>query len=398
MPGRHGRVRRNQMPTGVADLSRPSLSAPVRVDRLRELFRHERPGTVGIEEEVMVLDAATLDLSPSASDLVMQAGNDERFKTELPAAQLEIVLAPAASAEELVAQLRRARGAAAMLAARSGAVLAGAGVHPFASGAGQLNGGPRYTAIAEEFAGVARRQLVFGLHVHVALDGPDEALAVYNAIREHLPALAALGANAPYYEGQDTGLASVRPKLNELLPRQGIPPALASWDAVADMHAWGRATGAVPDAGQWWWEARLHPVHGTLEVRVCDTQATVADTAALTTTVRALAAMLAARHRAGDLPEPAPTWRIAENRWSACRHGVDGRWFDVRGGAVHATRDHLHRLLDELTPFMMSFGSEAELSTVRSLVDRPRAARFRALVAEHGPVAAMQCLADDFLG
>jgi carboxylate-amine ligase len=244
---------------------------------------------------------------------------------------------------------------------------------------------------------VARRQLVFGLHVHVALDGPDEALAVYNAIREQLPALAALGANAPYYEGRDSGLATMRPKLSELLPRQGVPPELTSWDAVADMHEWGRSTGAVPEAGQWWWEARLHPVHGTLEIRVCDTQATVAETAALTATVRAMTALLAARHRAGELPDPAPTWRIAENRWSACRHGVDGRWFDVRTGAVRATRDHLHQVLDELMPFMKSFGSEAEFSTARRLVDQPRPARFRALVDEHGLAGAMQRLADDFL-
>jgi carboxylate-amine ligase len=382
------------MPTGVVD---KSLSAPARVDRLRGRFCHERPGTVGVEEEVMVLDATTLDLCPVASDLVAQAGHDERFKTELPAAQLELVLAPSASAEELVARLRLARRDAVALARRSGAVLAGAGVHPFASSEGQLNGGPRYTAIAEEFAGVARRQLVFGLHVHVALDGPEEALAVYNAIREQLPALAALGANAPYYEGRDSGLATMRPKLSELLPRQGIPPELTSWDAVADMHEWGRSTGAVPETGQWWWEARLHPVHGTLEIRVCDTQATVAETAALTATVRALTALLAARHRAGELPDPAPTWRIAENRWSACRHGVDGRWFDVRTGAVRATRDHLHQVLDELMPFMKSFGSEAELSTARSLVDQPRPARFRALVDEHGLSGAMQRLADDFL-
>jgi carboxylate-amine ligase len=380
----------------VAHPSRPPRAGTDREDRLREVFTHARPGTVGIEEELMLLDAETLDLRPEARAVVAHAGHDERFKTELPAAQLEIVLPPATSAAEITEHLRQARHDAAALARRSGALLAGGGVHPFAAADGRLNGGPRYTAIADEFAGVARRQLVFGLHVHVALDGPDETLAVYNAIREHLPALAALSANAPYYEGRDTGLASTRPKLNDLLPRQGIPPVLPSWGTVADMHEWGRATGAVPDTGQWWWEARLHPVHGTLEVRVCDTQATVADTVALTATIRALTALLAARHRGGDLPDPAPAWRIDENRWSACRHGVEGRWFDVRGGAVRATRDHLYELLDELAPFMVSFASEAVLADARDLVEHPRAARFRAAVREHGLPGAMARAADDF--
>jgi glutamate---cysteine ligase / carboxylate-amine ligase len=364
-------------------------------DRLREAFAHPRSGTVGVEEEVMLLDAATLDLRPDGPAVLASGGGaDPRFTTELPAAQLEIVLPPLATVDAVAAALLAARRDLAARATAAGAALAGCGVHPFASGVGVLNDGPRYTAIADEFAGVARRQLVFGLHVHVALDGPDTALAVYNAIREHLPALAALAAHAPYYEGADSGLASVRPKLNDLLPRQSIPPELPSWEAVAAMHRWGRDTGAVPDAGQWWWEARLHPVHGTLEVRVCDTQATVADTAALVATVSGLVALLAARHHAGDLPAPAPGWRIAENRWSACRHGVGGRWFDVRTGTVRAMADHLHALLDDLAPFAPA----DRLDAARDLVERPRATRLRMLVGEHGPRGAMRRMADEFAG
>jgi carboxylate-amine ligase len=371
----------------------PALSAS-RVDRLREAFAHAAPGTVGVEEEVMLLDADTLDLRPDGPAVLAAGGHDERFTTELPAAQLEIVLPPAASVDAAAEELLVARGELAARAAANGAVLAGGGVHPFAAPVGVLNGGPRYAAIADEFAGVARRQLVFGLHVHVALDGPDTALAVFNAVREHLPAFAALGANSPFYEGTDSGLASVRPKLNDLLPRQGVPPELPSWEAVAEMHEWGRTTGAVPDAGQWWWEVRLHPVHGTLEVRVCDTQATVADTTALVATVHGLVLLLAARHHAGDLPEPAPCWRIAENRWSACRHGVGGRWFDVRSGTARAMSDHLHALLDDLSPF----AAAAHVDAARDLIDHPRAERLRALVAEHGQHGAMRRMAGRFLG
>jgi carboxylate-amine ligase len=372
----------------------PVALPAARAERLRELFAHATPGTVGVEEEVMLLDGETLDLRPDGPAVLAAAGHDERFTTELPAAQLEIVLPPAAGVDAVGAALLAARRDLAAAAARSGALLAGAGVHPFAASVGVLNGGPRYNAIADEFAGVARRQLVFGLHVHVALPDADTTLAVYNALREQLPALAALAANAPYYEGADSGLASVRPKLNDLLPRQGVPPELPSWEAVAAMHDWGRATGAVPDAGQWWWEVRLHPLHGTLEVRVCDTQATVADTAALVATVHGLATRLAARHRARDLPEPAPSWRIAENRWSACRHGVGGRWFDVRDGTTRAMSDHLHELLDELAPFAPAM----HLDGARDLIDRPRAERFRDLATEHGPRGAMERMAAEFLG
>src|SRR6185312_4590219 len=150
---------------------------------------------------------------------------DPRLKVEMPAAQLEIVTAPHATIADAVAELARARRALADAVAPR-LRLAGAGAHPFAAGLGRLNPGARYEAIAAEYASVARRQLVFGLHVHVAIPGADRALAAYNALRSYLPDLAALAANAPFYEGHDSGLASVRSRVNGLLPRQGVPPAL----------------------------------------------------------------------------------------------------------------------------------------------------------------------------
>lgn len=339
--------------------------------------------TVGLEEELMLLDPDTLDLAPVALSILHAVDGDPRFKPELPAAQLEIVGAPAptvgVAAAELLAARRDAAGAAAPMAR-----LAGAGVHPFAAVEGALNPGERYAAIADEYGAIARRQLVFGLHVHVAVSGADRALAVYNALREHLPALAALGAGAPYYDGRDTGLASVRPKLCDLLPRQGVPPAIASWEALADAYAWGRDTATVPDAGQWWWEARLHPRLGTLEVRVPDTQATVADTAALAAVVHALVADLCARHDAGEALPVAPSWRIAENRWSACRHGVEGRWADPHRGRSRPMREHLLELLDGLIPAAVAMGCARELDGARDLVERPRAAAARATARREG--------------
>ena len=138
-----------------------------------------------------------------------------------------------------------------------------------------------YDHTRREFGPVARRQLVCGLHVHVAVPGADRAVAVHNGLRERLPELAALGANGAFLGGGDTGMASVRPLLSGLLPRQGVPPALSSLEAYAEALRWGVAAGAMPSAAQWWWELRLHVEHGTVEVRVPDAQAAVADAAAI---------------------------------------------------------------------------------------------------------------------
>jgi carboxylate-amine ligase len=302
----------------------------VRDSDLRAPFERPRPATVGLEEEVMLLDAETLDLAPHAAEVVEALG-DPRFKIEMPAAQLEIVTAPHATVAEAAAELAQARADLAAAAAPRYR-LAGAGAHPFAAGSGPLNPGPRYEAIEAEYASVAHRQLVFGLHVHIAVRGPDRALAVYNALRSYLPQIAALAANAPFYEGRDTGLASVRSRVSGLLPRQGVPPAFESFEAYAEALRWC----GFDDPRQWWWELRLHPVFGTVEVRVPDTQTTVEETAAVATVIHDLVQRLAER------PEPAhESWRIDQNRWSACRHGLEGEMTDLVTGERRPTRELL---------------------------------------------------------
>src|SRR5205807_3379804 len=164
-----------------------------------------------------------------------------------------------------------------------------------------------------------------------------------------------------FYEGRDSGLASVRPKLCELLPRQGVPPPISSWEAHAGTLAWGAATGAVPGPRTWWWELRPHPRFGTLEFRVPDAQATVADGAAIAAVVQALAAWLAERYDAGEHLPAAPSWRIAENRWSACRHGVEGSMADLETGVRRPTREWIGELIDTLGPRARRLGAASEL-------------------------------------
>jgi carboxylate-amine ligase len=345
--------------------------------------------TVGLEEEVMLLDRVTLDLAPHAAEVVGALEGDPRFKVEMPAAQLEIVTGRHSSVGAAVRELAAARRALADSVAGRFRI-AGAGAHPFASGVGPLNPGPRYQAIGAEYATVAQRQLVFGLHVHVAVRGPERALAVYNALRSHLPELAALAANAPFYEEHDSGLASVRSRISGLLPRQGIPPALESWEAYAEALRWA----PIDDPRQWWWELRLHPSFGTVEVRVPDTQATIADTAAVAAVVYGLANQLAARHDAGESFPAIDSWRIDQNRWAACRHGAAATMTDPVTGERYATRDRLAALLEEIAPHAP--GCTAELDHARALLNRGGAARQRALAAEHGLHGLVARLADEF--
>src|SRR4051794_23075206 len=283
---------------------------------LRAVFDAPAALTIGIEEEVMLVDPVTLDLAPVAAQVL---DGEAGLKLELPASQAEIVTAPTASVPEAMAQLADGRRRLAQAAGDTARPIA-AGVHPHAAPLGALNGGERYDAILDSYRDVARGQLVCALQIHVAVGSADATLRVHDALRSHLPELAALAANAPFYAGRDTGYASVRPLIGALLPRQGVPPAIGSWAAFADMLAW---TG---DPKTWWFEVRPHPVFGTLELRVCDAQATVAEAAGIAAFVHALVAWLADRD--GD-SKPAERWRIEHNRFAAARHGLDAEFADL---------------------------------------------------------------------
>ncbi|MDP1846282.1 MAG: YbdK family carboxylate-amine ligase [Solirubrobacteraceae bacterium] len=371
----------------------PALDAP----SLRDAFDAPRAPTIGIEEELMLLHPSTLDLVPRGEQVLSALAGDTRFKPELIAAQIETVTPPRRTVADAAKVLRCARRD--LLAALDGrALAAGAGVHPFTAAFGELHGAARYHELATEFASIARRQLVFGLHVHVALGDADRAVAVHDALRSYLPELAGLAANAPFHERRDSGLASVRPTISAMLPRQGVPPALGSWDAFERALSWGEDAGILPARRRWWWELRLHPTFGTIEVRVGDTQTTVDETAAYAAVVHCLVMWLAERATAGEALPVAPTWRIAENRWWAARHGLDASFADLVTGEREPLRARLGRLFDDLAPVATRLGCEAELEQARALAAGPGgAARQRAAAERDGLEGLVAWLAGRFL-
>jgi glutamate---cysteine ligase / carboxylate-amine ligase len=362
---------------------------------MRATFDEREPFTLGLEEELMLLDPTSLGLAPVGVQVIAELGGDPRFKLELPASQLEIVTTPE---REVVAAARQlAEGRRALLAGTGRlARPAAAGVHPFSPAEGELNDAPRYRQTVEQYGAIAHRQLVCALQVHVAVGGAERTLAVYNALRSYLPEIAALAAAAPYYEGRDTGLASIRPKISDQLTRQGVPPEITSWEAFAEALRWGEASGLMSEHAAWWWELRPHPAWGTLELRVPDSQATVADAAAVAALAQALVVWLSELHDAGERLRSHPRWRIQENRWLACRDGVEGSLADLDTGERTPTRERLERLIDDLDPVAERLGSSEELAHARALVAENGAIKQRQVGDEGGPRAVAAWLADRF--
>ncbi len=363
-------------------------------ESLAERFVAAPRPTFGLEEEIMVLDPQTLDLLPRGIELL--EGLDSRFKKELPAAHVEIASSPATNIDDLAAEMFSCRRLLA-LHVEGRARLAVAGVHPFSARSGQLNAGERYERMLTQYGDPLRQQLVCGLHLHLSGRSADSMLALYNAYRSYLPDLAALAANAPIYCGEDTTLASVRPLIAGLLPRMGVPPVIESWDDFAAQLNWGMDTGRMGRPAEWWWDLRLHPGLGTLEIRVPDGQVTAEDAVAVGTVALGIAVWLADRIDAVERLRIAPEWQIRENRWSALRGGMDSDLIDLETGAVFPARERIARLLHDIAPTVETLGGSSHLDRARELVDFNGADRQRKVFAGGGAVAVTEWLAGRFL-
>lgn len=371
--------------------------SPLTVEGCREAFDRVGGCTIGLEEELMLVDRETLELAHVNAAVLESAGDEQLFRPELRASQVEIVTPVCRRVDEACGWLDHGRR---RLLEGSGETvrLLAAGTHPTSTDWGGLSEEARYRLLEEEYAWAARRSFVCGLHVHVAVGGADRSLAVFNALRGYLPEIGALAANSPFFEGEDTGLSSIRPKLTEALPRTGVPPSFASWSDYVGFIDWGRTGGLFPDGTFLWWDLRPHPRHGTLELRVADSQTRLEDVAAVAAVVQSLAAWLGARYDAGETLPVHPSHWIAENSWRAMRYGVRGTLVDLRTGQREHARDRLRRLLDDLEPTARSLACEDELASARTLVAGNGAERQRYVAEREGMDGLLRRLVEETSG
>jgi glutamate---cysteine ligase / carboxylate-amine ligase len=356
------------------------------VAKLRRAFRDGVHPTVGLEDEVIIVEPESFVPVDEAGWILAEL-DDPRVVAELRTAQLELVVPPSGTVASALKSLASGRRRLVQVLDGRARVLA-AGTHPTSRQAVRVTDLPRYREIGLEHPWALRRGLPTGLHVHVAVGGPDEALVTFNAARAFLPELAALASNSPFFEGGDTGLASCRLKLTEDLPRAGVPPAFDSWRELSAFLSWGAGGGLFSDASYLWWDLRLRPEYGTLEFRVADSQTALAAAAAVAAVCQSLVTALRARLREGDRLPVVPTHMINENRWRAIRGGLDAVLVDYETGACRPARERLADLLFELEPHARGLRCEEELAGAWRLLATNGAIEQRA-VERSGGLAAL---------
>jgi carboxylate-amine ligase len=340
--------------------------------------RHARGQlTIGIEEEFMLLDPEDWSLAFRSDSVLaaLPAGLRGRVTLETHAAVMEIATGVHRRVGDAVAELAQRRDQVGRALAAQGLRAAVAGTHPSAVASDTVvSAHPRYRAIGESMRVLARREPTMATHVHVGVASPADAIRLLNRLRAHLPLLLALSGNSPFWRGRSTGFASTRTTLFDAFPRTGLPPTFrdyAEWVGTVERL---QRSGAIADPSFLWWDVRLQPRYGTVEVRIMDAQTALADVAALAALVQVLASVELERP---DDPEPEPriVELIEENRFVAARDGMQALLIDLPSGRRVSVSEQLERIVAACHHHARRLRCEREVAGLRELVRHSGAMR-----------------------
>ena len=338
--------------------------------------------TIGIEEELMILDAQTLELKNAIETMLDDAPAGE-IKPELMESVLEIATSPLPNTKEAGDELRALRRQVRERATRHGLAIGSAGTHPLAKWEDQrIVARPRYRDLISALRFVARQEIIFGTHVHVGMDDPDKAIHVANGMRVHIPLLLALSANSPFWRCDATGLASTRTPIFRAFPRVGIPPYYKDWEDYERRIEFMCESGVIEDYTYLWFDVRPHPNLGTVEIRVPDAQTRVDHTLALAALIQAMVKELAEHFDERKELGYYPYEMLDENKWLAARHGLEGELVDLPSQERVGTKQLVRRVLERMQDHAKDLGSDRELEGIEDLLQRGNGAERQVVVYE----------------
>ena len=347
----------------------------------------------------MLLDASDFALAPRVDSILPTLAPHlaEHVGAETHGSALELRTGVHDGVPAAIAELAILRSELRADLENRGLRAAAAGMHPTTVWQEtRISGGERYQLLYEFLRELARREPTFALHVHVAVPDPEDALRAMNGLRGYLPLLLALSANSPFWQGRETGLASTRTPMFGAFPRAGLPRAFADYGEYVESIDMLLRCGAFPEPTFLWWDVRLQPRWGTVEVRIMDAQITVEDSAGLVALVQSLV------HMAISEPAPAVAWRdtpelLAENRFLAARDGMQAHFLDPDLEGQVSAHDALSRTLDACAPHAEQLDCRHELELARELSRRPGTERQRERAREGAGLAGLvAALADAF--
>jgi carboxylate-amine ligase len=290
---------------------------------------------------------------------------------------LEIATPICGTAGDVMRELATLRGYVCTTARQQGLRVGSAGTHPFSLFERQrITAKDRYHTLVDQLQYIARRELIFGMHIHVAVDDAEKAIQVMNGLLPQLAPLLALSASSPFWRGEPTGLASSRQMVFSAFPRSGPPPRFRDYADYSDVVGQLERTGCIADYTHIWWDIRPHPRWGTIEIRICDAVTRIEDAVAIAAYCQALVKHLCERHEAGVGIPSYHRILTSENKWLAARYGLEAPVMDLTSGRRNRVpiAQLVKRTLHEIEPHARELGSERELEGIATILERGNSA------------------------
>ncbi len=327
--------------------------------------------TLGIEEEYQIIDPETRELAPASEEIISRGQEllGEQIKPEFMRCQVEVGSKVCRDVTEARAEVVRLRGAICRLAEERGLRMVAASTHPFSKWSEQqLTDRDRYEKLQADLRDVARRLLIFGMHIHVGIEDRELRIDVMNQARYFMPHLLAVSTSSPFWHGRDTGLKSYRSVVFENMPRSGTPPSFSAYSEYQGFIDTLIKTRCIDEPTKIWWDIRTHPKFPTLEFRICDVCTRVDEVICVAAVLQALVAkMIKLRH-------DNRSWRpyrhrlIAENKWRAVRYGLDGKLIDFGKQREFPLRDLLLETLEVVDDVVDELGTRKEVEYLHTIL------------------------------
>jgi carboxylate-amine ligase len=338
------------------------LPADELIARAREQFESATDFTIAVEEEFALLDPESLNLVNRFEEVHGAAQDtplEEHLVGELIASEVEVRTGRCETFADVPAVVARRRAQLQALVEPMGLLLGATGTHPWADWKEQrIIDTPHYRRNDKLLRYVVWRNNTFGLHVHVAINGPDRAIAVLNGMRNFLPELLALSCSSPFVEGVNSGLHSARTQIfTRFFPRCGVPDSFASWAEYEDFVRFLYVTGSITEHTQIWWSVRPHLAFPTIEIRICDGQPELPEAQSLAAFAASLTARVARAYDEGEPVDPLPHRLIEENFWRAIRWGLSGELLDFERREPIPARQRFEELIEWVLPVAEEIGA-----------------------------------------
>ena len=337
-------------------------------------FNANAEPTVGLELELALVDADTMELSSSIGELLKRLPQDEdkRFKPELIQCCVEINTDVCRTIGEAEADLRSRLQLVEAATDELGLRLFWGASHPFSQwGDQQITPDDRYLMLLNLLQEMARRMVTFGLHVHVGVDTGDKAVMICDRIMQHLPTLLALSCSSPFWEGRDTGLQSMRSKIMEGLPTAGLPAQMRNWSEYVWLVNHMVDTGFINTIREIWWDVRPHHNFGTVEVRVCDMPGSLQDALAIAALVQCLVKALSDEIDHGAYLHDHHPMMVRQNKWRACRFGPRAQLVSTANYQARPVNQIVEDLVERLRPVADELGCKQYLEQTVEIANGP---------------------------